>query len=132
MQRTITEYHSPSIDFLLDNGPHIPVIIASHPTVALLDSGARFSYIDIELAANLSAPQAGQHTAHGATSTDRHPSFDVSFYIPLLSLSLRSPIRGLPLREQEHFWQVIVGRDVLRNYELTIDWRTGLIRFVGF
>lgn len=67
----------------------------------------------------------------GRHLTVRHPSFNVSFHIPLLSLSLRPPIRGLPLRKQEHFWQAIVGRDVLRNYELTIDWRNGLIRLVG-
>ena len=131
MRQTIAEYYSPSIDFLIDNGPHIPVTIAGHSTVALLDSGARHSYIDIELAEDLGALQAGQHTARGATSTNSHPSFQVSFHIPLLSLSLRPPIRGLPLRKQEHFWQAIVGRDILRNYEMTIDWRTGLIRLVG-
>ena len=131
MSRTIAEYHSPSTIFLIDNGPHIPVTIGAHPTVALLDSGARHSYIDIQLAEDLAARPAGRHTAHGATGTDSHPSFNIGFHIPLLSLSLRPPIRGLPLREQEHFWQAIVGRDVLRNYELTIDWRTGLIRIAG-
>ena len=131
MRQRVTEYYSPSPDFLIDNGPHIPVTIRGHSTVALLDSGARHSYIDIQLAEDLGARQTGQHTARGATSTDSHPSFNVRFQIPLLSLSLQPPIRGLPLREQEHFWQAIVGRDILRNYQMTIDWRTGLIRLVG-
>ena len=131
MPPIVAEYHAPSIGFLLDNGPHIPVSIGDHSTVALLDSGSRYSYVDLDLAADLRAAPEGQHTARGSTSTDTYPAFNVRFQVPLLSVSLEPPIRGLPLREQEHFWQAIVGRDVLKDYELTIDWRTGRIRLVG-
>ncbi len=40
-----------------------------------------------------------------------------------------SPIGGLPLRAHGHPWDAIIGRDVLCQYQLTIDGKSGLIRF---
>ncbi len=131
MPPIVAEYQAPSTHFLLNHGPHVPVSVGGRGTVALLDSGSRYSYVDMDFAADLGAGREGRHTARGATGTDTYPAFNVSFHIPLLSMSLEPPIRGLPLREQEHFWRVIVGRDILKDYELTIDWRSGRIRLVG-
>ncbi|MDE2959445.1 MAG: hypothetical protein OXU28_05265 [Chloroflexota bacterium] len=128
MPHAIAEYHAPSIDFLIENGPHIQVLVAERPTVALLDSGSRLSYVDIELAEDLGAPETGAHTVRSATGQENLPSFGLSLRIPVLDLSLGPPLPGVPLRKQGHFWQVIVGRDVLSAYLMTIDWRTGLIR----
>lgn len=128
MPPTIAEYNAPSIDFLLENGPHIQIVVADLTTVALLDSGSRLSYVDIELAEELGAPRTGVHKVRSATGEEELPSFDLSLRIPALDLSLGPPLRGLALRAQGHFWQMIVGRDVLSAYRMTIDWRTGLIR----
>ena len=131
MTPTFVQYRSPSVSFLLEKGAHIPVDVQDRPTIALLDTGASYSYIDLDFARSLRLPEIGVHTASGATSTATYPTFDANFYIPLLDLTLDPPIRALPLKLQEHFWKVIVGRDVLRHYELTINWRTGDIRFVS-
>ena len=131
MPPTVVQYQARSASFLLRDGPHIPVAIEGYQAIALLDTGARFSYIDLNLARNLRLPERGVHTAVGATGTATHPTFEADFQIPLLGQSLAPPVRALPLNEMEHFWRAIVGRDVLCHYELTIDWRNGVIRFVG-
>ena len=131
MPPAVVQYQARSAAFLLRDGPHIHVAIEDYQAIALLDTGARFSYIDLNLARNLRLPERGVHTASGATSTATHQTFEANFQIPLLGQSLASPVRALPLNEMEHFWRAIIGRDVLRHYELTIDWRNGVIRFVG-
>ena len=74
MPPTVVQYQALSAAFLLRHGAHIHVAIEDYQAIALLDTGARFSYIDLNLARNLRLPERGVHTAAGATGTATHPT----------------------------------------------------------
>ena len=96
--------------------------------MALLDTGAYASAIDISLALDLQLPSRGTHETIGATGADEYPRFDAALEIPLLETTVAPPLRGLPLQILEHPWIAVIGRDVLCQFELLINGRTGLIR----
>lgn len=110
-------------------GPAIEVSVNGRVGVALLDTGASVSSLDITFAEALELPVSGTHRSTGATGEGDYPSFDASILIPVLGTTVPPPIGGLPLRAHGHPWDAIVGRDILCQYELTIDGKTGLIRF---
>ncbi len=123
------EYFLPSTD-ILRRGPHILVNIDGEDGLALLDTGASRSYIDIAMARFMQfAEDETTHRVTGATGQGTYPRFRANLYIPALELTIRSPIPGLPLRAQRLPWVAIIGRDVLCQYEFTINGETGLIRF---
>ena len=110
-------------------GPAIEVAVNRKVGVALLDTGASASSLDITFAEALELPVSGTHRSTGATGEGDYPNFDASLVIPVLGIAVPSPIGGLPLRAHGHPWDAIVGRDVLCQYEFTVNGETGLIRF---
>ena len=119
-------YVSP--ESLLEFGPYIRVAVAGTEGWALLDTGAYASAINITLALNLQLPARGTHETAGATGSGEFPQFDAVLEIPLLETTVPSPLRGLPLQDLGHPWAAVIGRDVLCQFELLINGRTGLIR----
>ena len=113
---------------LLTDGPSIPVTVAGMEGTALLDTGADLSSIDIAFAQRLQLPARGIHSSTGATSVGEYPQFDAVLEISLLETTVPPPLRGLPLQDLGHPWDAIIGRDVLCQFELLINGRTGLIR----
>ena len=109
-------------------GPYIPVIVAGVEGPALLDTGAYASAIDISLASDLQLPTRGTHETAGATGSGEFPQFEAVLEIPMLETVVPPPLRGLPLQILEHPWIAVIGRDVLCQFELMINGRTGLIR----
>ena len=113
-------------------GPPILVEINGEASSALLDTGASFSAIDIATAREMQLEEdAESHRAIGATGRGTYPRFRVDLNIPALEFTVPAPIRGLPLTEQGHRWVAIIGRDVLCQYEFTVNGQTGLIRFAS-
>ena len=112
---------------LLNNGPHIPVQIADVSHIALLDTGARYSFIDEDLLRDLRLEPNGLARAIGATGSEQHPTFDVDFTVPGLGLAVPKPVRSLALTRNEHYWTAIIGRDILNGCELTINWQDDTI-----
>ena len=123
----MVQYHI-SPDSLLTDGPFISVAIAGIAGVALLDTGADLSSIDIAFAQQLQLPIRGIHESAGATGAGEYPLFDAVLEIPLLEIVVPTPLRGLPLQTLGHPWDAVIGRDVLCQFELLINGRTGLIR----
>ena len=119
-------YVSP--ESLLELGPYILVAVARTEGWALLDTGAYASAIDISFAFELQLPALGTHETTGATGVGEFPQFDAVLEIPLLEIAVPPPLRGLPLQTLGHPWAAVVGRDVLCQFELLINGRTGLIR----
>ena len=113
---------------LLTDGPSIPVAVLGVEGTALLDTGADLSSIDIAFAQRLQLPIRGIHSSTGATGVGEYPQFDAILEIPLLETTVAPPLRGLPLRELGYPWAAIIGRDVLCQFEMLINGRTGLIR----
>ena len=110
-------------------GPAIEVSVNEIVGVALLDTGASVSSLDITFAEALELPISGTHRSTGATGEGDYPNFEASFQIPLLGVTIPSPVGGLPLRAHGHPWDAIIGRDILCQYEFTVNGETGLIRF---
>ena len=96
--------------------------------MALLDTGAYKSAIDTNLASDLQLPTRGTHETAGATGSGEFPQFDAVLEIPMLETAVSPPLRGLPLQILEHPWIAVIGRDVLCQFEMLINGRSGLIR----
>ena len=97
--------------------------------MALLDTGASVSSLDITFAQALELSVSGTHRSTGATGEGDYPNYDAVLQIPVLDITVPSPIGGLPLRAHGHPWDAIIGRDILCQYEFTVNGGTGLIRF---
>ena len=111
-------------------GPVIGVVINGHTGIALLDSGAGGSAVDISLASSLQLAQDGKpHTVTGVTGSGTYPRFQANLTIPILGETITELIPGLPLKENGMILDAIIGRDILCKYEFTFDGRTGRIRF---
>ena len=118
--------------YILEKGPPIIVRIDDVPGLALLDTGASRSVMDITMARAMGLPEdETQGFVAGATGRSAYPQFQADLYIPDLEYTLPSPIQGLPLRENDHPWIATIGRDVICRYEFTVNGQTGLIRFVS-
>ena len=130
MTRTAEYTIHPS--YILETGPPIVVQINARPFLALLDTGASRSVIDTAAARNMQLVEDDEPVDMvGATGQGRYPQFRTSLYIPILELAIPSPIPSLPLRENGLAWSAIIGRDVLCQYEFTVNGQTGLIRFAS-
>lgn len=110
-------------------GPAIEVSVNGRVGVALLDTGASVSSLDITFAEALELHISGTHRSTGATGEGSYPNFDAVLFISVLGITVPSPIGGLPLRAHGHPWDAIIGRDVLCQYEFSVNGETGLIRF---
>ena len=130
MTRTAEYTIHPS--YILEKGPPIVVQINGQPFLALLDTGASRSVIDIAAARDMRLVEDDKLSDMiGATGRGRYPQFQASLYIRILELTIPSPIPSLPLRESGLAWAVIIGRDVLCQYEFTVNGQTGLIQFAS-
>ena len=65
-------------------GPAIEVSVNDRVEVALLDTGASVSSLDITFAQALQLPVSGTHRSTGATGGGDYPNFDASLHIPAL------------------------------------------------
>lgn len=118
-----------SPELMRRDGPPIRVVVAGRSGLALLDTGADISCIDIAFAASMRLPELGTQQVTGATGTGEYPQFEADLYVPQLGVTVHSPIVGAPLRQMGHPWDAIIGRGVLCQFEMTVNGKTGLIRF---
>ena len=112
-------------------GPPIVIVAGGQRLVALIDTGASDSSIDITIARYLHWDEDGTHQAIGIDSQGDYPRFVGEFTVPLLNETIGPPINGLPLSKHNSPWAAIIGRDVLCKFELRIDGNTGQITFVS-
>ena len=129
---SIIEYHISPADYIRTIGPVIAIEIQGREGIALLDTGASWSSIDINFARSLSLPQGQPHETAGATGIGTFPTFRSPLYLPVLDYTIPAPIPGLPLRRLGHELDAVIGRDVICRYEFTINAATGVIRFANF
>ena len=128
MTRSI-EYHINPAHYIRIIGPVIRIEVEGREGTALLDTGATWSSIDMDLAESLSLPQGQSRETAGATGRGTFPTFGTDLYIPVLGFTLTGPVPGLPLRENGHDLDAVIGRDIICRYEFTMNANTGLIRF---
>ena len=77
-------------------GPAIEVSVNGRVGVALLDTGASVSILDITFAEALELPVSGTHRGTGATGEGDYPNYDASLLIPVLDITVPTPVGGLP------------------------------------
>ena len=128
----VVEYHIDPADYIRTVGPIIAIEAQGGEGIALLDTGAAWSSIDINFAGSLSLPQGPSHDTAGATGRGTFPTFRTNLYIPILDYTVIGPIPGLPLRRIGHELDAVIGRDVICHYEFTVNANTGMIRFTEF
>ena len=115
---------------LEQSGPHIPILIGESVGAALLDTGARISVVDIQIARRLNLPEAGARSISGVTGTAVFPLFDTEIEIPWLDTTVPSPIQGAPLRTNNIPWHAVIGRDILLLFDFRIDGPSGTVAFL--
>ena len=115
---------------LLRSGPYVHIELKGQRLLALLDTGAGRSSIDLTVAHLFGLrPSGPPQPVSGVTSKGMFPPFNIQARILSLGIDFPSPAQGLPLLQNSFIFSAIIGRDVLCQYELTIVPRTGLIRF---
>ena len=118
-QLTAEIQNDPNI--MMRSGPYMPVEINGRRLMALLDTGAGKSGIDLTIASVFRLTEVGQPTAvTGVTSKGEFPRFAVNVQIPALGIPIPSPLQGLPLAQNNFQFSVIVGRDVLCHYQMMV------------
>lgn len=125
----IIEYYIGPADYIRTFGPVIGVEVQGQEGIALLDTGAAWSSIDLSFADSLSLPRGQSRETAGATGRGTFPTFVTDLYIPVLGFNLTGPVPSLPLREIGHDLDAVIGRDILCRYEFTMNPASGLIRF---
>ena len=125
----VSQYQVP-MQQLEDSGPLIPILIDETTGVALLDTGARRSVIDLVVARRLGLRESGEHRITGATGVGTFPSFDIELQIPWLDTTVPAPIGGAPLRANGIPWHAIIGRDIILKFDFHMDGATGSISFL--
>ena len=129
MVTEVSRYQLPTSQ-LAHSGPVIPVVIENTFGVALLDTGARHSLIDMLLARQLKLAQNGVRQITGITGGGEFPLFDTEIEIPWLETTVPSPIQGAPLKTNNIPWHAIIGRDVLLLFDFRIDGPSGAVSFL--
>ena len=112
------------------SGVMIPILVGESTGVAMVDTGARITVIDIEYARELGLEEDGTHRITGATGEGEYPRFKADIEVPWLDVTVRSPVGGAPLRTNNIPWNALIGRDVTLQFEMCVDGLTGLITFL--
>ena len=124
----VSRYQLPS-NQLEHSGPFIPVLIENTSGAALLDTGARYSLIDMLVAQELNLPQDGEHQITRVTGAGEFPLFETEIGIPWLDTRVPSPVQGAPLRANNIPWHAVIGRDILLLFDFRINGPSGTITF---
>ena len=111
-------------------GVMIPILVGESIGVAIVDTGARITVIDIEYARELGLEEDGTHRITGATGEGEYPRFKTNIELPWLNVTVPSPVGGAPLRTNNIPWNALIGRDVILQFELRVDGTTGMITFL--
>ncbi|MCY4474761.1 MAG: retroviral-like aspartic protease family protein [Chloroflexi bacterium] len=99
----------------------------STPYRALIDTGAKRTSVDRDLATKLGFAIKDSEEIGTVAGPDVVPVYDVAdIHIP--SLGLHVPLYFLGARLHKNLdCQVLIGRDILANYHMTYDGRTGRV-----
>lgn len=121
-------------DLLVQDGPQIEVMIGfdtklknTCPMPALLDTGATYSCIDLELAKRLCLKQTDSRELVGAHEKRVTPFYRADIYIPQLKCAWRDEFGELPLEENGFSCKVLIGRNLLSNLHLRYEGYTGKV-----
>ena len=116
-----------------DSGHHSgvgnPPNLSGTPHLALIDTGARTTCIDITLTEELGLPVVGnmQQPAAGILGPGLVDVYPAQISIPELRLSVTGHFPGVYLAAGGQPYRALIGRDILRNLTMVYEGRTGVI-----
>ena len=119
---------------LWERGPIIEVAIgrpgdtgSSHAALALIDTGARDSAIDIKLAFDAGLQIVDIRSYGSAAGAYATPQYLADLTVPALNLGKHGRFGGTRLSELGYNFGVLLGRDFLLSAQMVYDGRTGSV-----
>ena len=97
------------------------------PHLALVDTGAVESCIDVGLAERLGLPELDRRTITSVSGPVETTRYAVQIGLPELGWTLHGAFCGVRLAEHEQPHVVLLGRDLLRHFTMVYDGRTGQV-----
>ena len=94
---------------------------------ALVDTGALESYIDSQLALEMSLPVVDQRDMAGAGGVHRANVYLGQLHIPDLAYTVYGSFSGVNLSEGGQWHRALIGRTFLRQFIMTYNGRAGTV-----
>jgi predicted aspartyl protease len=104
--------------------------LPEHPIVALVDTGASISCIDIHLAKSLELPEVDAITAVTADGPTHAVAYLAQVHSPSLKFTLHGRCAGLRIAALTHPHVMLIGRDFLSHFRLLYDGPSGNVELV--
>ena len=103
----------------------------SHASLALIDTGARDSAIDIKLAFDAGLQIVDIRSYGSAAGAYETPEYLADLTVPALNLGKHGRFGGTRLSELGYDFGVLLGRDFLLSAQMVYDGRTGSVVVSG-
>ena len=115
------------VDLGLDLDREVAENARKTPYTALIDTGAKRTSVDKGLAEDLGFTVQRMEPVATSAGRDLAPIYDTAkIFVPSLDLLLPLNLVGVKLRP-DHNCDVLLGRDILANYKMIYDGRTGRV-----
>ena len=95
--------------------------------LALVDTGATESCIDLELAMALDLPVVSRGPVLGVGGVIETNDYRAQIHIPELNFTVTGPFAGVHIRSDGHPFYALLGRTFLRHFSMHYDGRTGAV-----
>lgn len=131
--RRLLIYHGAEIlvdigfDEAYDRSRPIAPVAGAAKIKALVDTGARESCVDIDLAARLRLPQCDRRvvsTVNGPMTVDFHLA---QIHVPALKFTIDGPFAAVPLVASKFRCEALLGRSFLSYVKMTYDGPSGAV-----
>lgn len=109
------------------NGTGKPSNLGAPSLPALVDTGAVQSFIDNDLALKLQLPVVNQQVVSGSNGKHTVTVYLAHFYIPSLDITHNGQFGGVHLVAGGQRHSALIGRTLLRHFQLSYDGPTGAV-----
>jgi hypothetical protein len=99
--------------------------------VALIDTGARECFIDVDLAGHLQLPVVDRCEVAGSHGRHEVDVYLAQIHIPALVFTQYGKFAGAYLQRGSLQYEVLMGRTFLENFTLMYDGRSGRVTLTG-
>lgn len=110
--------------------PGLPLHLPEKEYDALVDTGARWSCIDSQVALALNLPIVDRRPLSGALGAGMANMHMAQMHIPSLRLNFYGMFAGVHLHAGGQPHSALLGRDFLQHYRMTYDGQTGAVEIV--
>lgn len=102
------------------------------PRRALIDTGATYCLVDVDLAQELKLKKIDRQTVTGVTGERLTVDvYSTRIRIDALDITLRDPCPSYPLRTMGGPFEVILGRSFLRRVRMSYDGSSGTVHIAS-